>query len=249
MKLKFSLILCCAIFSMFVCGRSNSNIKITSTDLPQTVSSETAISTETPKRMPTEKLTQTFKDVLNNKVKINQKAYKGSYDEETTYQPFYLNELIRKIGFQKNWKPSEFTILDMNGDKIPEVVIEIDVGSDCIYEVLHYYNGKMYGYYFVNRAMEALKADGTHVGSSGAMDNSIIKLSFSGNKLNEITLAYSESTDKVDKKGYSVINYVIANKPVSDTEFKSYWDKQDAKTDTTWHKFNAKNIEKYLKVK
>lgn len=247
MNLKISLILCCAILSMFVCGSSNS--KTITTNLTQTISSDTAISTKMSKRTSIEKLTQTFKDVLKNKVKINQKAYKGSYDEGTTYQPFYLNELIRKIGFEKNWKPSKFTILDMNGDKIPEVVIEIDVGSDGIYEVLHYYNGKVYGYYFVYRAIESLKADGTHVGSSGAMDNSIIKFSFSGNKLNEITLAYSETTNKKDKKGYPVINYVIANKPVSDTEFESYYNKQDAKTDAIWYKFNARNIEKYFKDK
>jgi len=250
LKLKFSLILCCAILSMFVCGCSNSISKTNSTDLPQTVLTDTPISTEVPTQTPaeiaTEKSTQILKDVLQNKVKINQKAYKGSYDEGTTYQPFYLNSLIDKIGYDKSYKLDSFTILDMDGDKNPEIIIKID-GGDV--EVLHYHNDKVYGYYFVNRAMESLKTDGTYIGSSGAMDNSINRISFSGSRLNEIILAYSESTGKYDKDGYHIINYFIAKKPVSETEFESYLDKQVAKADTTWYKINASNIEKHIIIK
>jgi len=257
MKQKLSFMLCCIILSIFIWG---CGAKTTSTDLPHTVSSITQTPTQMPTVMPTQiptvtptvKLTKTLKEafigVLQNNVKVNQKAYKGSYDEGTTYQPFYLNELVGKIGFEKSWNPNEFTILDMDGDKIPEIVIEIDVGGDGIFEVLHYYKSKVYGYYFVYRAMELIKIDGTHIGSSGAMDNDILKLSFSGSNLIWLTLASSESTDKVDNSGEPLINYFIANKPVTESEFLSMFEKQYAKTDATWYKFNTSNIEKYLKV-
>jgi len=267
MKQKFTLVICFVILSMFIWGCSNLSIKNTSTDLPQTVSSISPAHTETLIEAPTETPTETptvtpivtptvmptltptetpsdiFKAVLQNKVIINQKAYKGNYDEGITYQPFYLNDLINKIGieqigFDVDWNPylNKFSILDMDGDKIPEIVIEIDSSCNGFYEVLHYYNGKVYGYYFVYRAMESLKADGTYAGSSGAADNSINKLSFSDSSLIENVLAYSEMADK----------YVIEDKIITSTEFESYCVKQNAKTDATWYEFNTNNIEKYF---
>jgi len=256
MKQKFSFIIICIIISIIVLGCSNSSTISSNTSTTTLVPTQTPteittlIPTELPTQKPTEAPIQTLKDVLQNEVKINQKTYKGSYDEGTPYKPFYLNDLISEIGFGIEWKPylSKFTILDMDGDRIPEVVIEIDSDSEGYYEVLHYYNGNMYGYYFVIRAMESLKADGTFIGSSGAMDNTIIKLSFSADMLNQVTLASSESTGNYDKNGYPIINYVIASKPVYNVEFESYYDKQDAKTDAIWHEFTPKNIDKYFKV-
>lgn len=256
MKQKFSFFIICIILLISLLGCSNSSTVSSNTpattDAPTQTPTEipTQIPTELPTQEPTEAPIQTLKDVLQNEVKINQKTYKGSYDEGTSYQPFYLNDLISKIGFGIDWNPylSIFTILDMDGDRIPEVVIEIASDSEGYYEVLHYYNGNVYGYYFVIRAMESLKADGTFVGSSGAIDNTIIKLSFSADMLNQVTLASSESTDKYDKNGYPIINYMIANKPVSNAAFESYYDKQGAKTDATWYDFTQNNIDKYFKV-
>lgn len=209
-----------------------STMPITTTPIPLTPITTT----------PTEALKCYF-DVMQNKIKINQESYKDNYDEGIMYQPFYLDDLIDKIGieqvgFDESWNPylNKFAILDMDGDKIPEVVIEIDSSCDGFYEVLHYDNGKVYGYYFVYRAMEALKDDGTYICSGGAANNNINNLSFSSDSLSLVTLAYSDMTDK----------YFIMNEPVTNTEFELYCDKQNAKTDATWYDFNTSNIEKYL---
>ncbi len=226
MKKKFLLLLCCVILLAFVSGCSYSSAKTINTSPPQTISSK-----------PTQSPLEILKDVLDNKVQINQVAYKGSYDEGKTYPPFYIKDLIEKLDIEKNYNPylSKFAIMDMDNDKSPEIVIRIDSDAESFYEVLHYNNGKVYGYYFVFRAMEELKADGTFVASSGALDNSINKLSFSGETLSQVPLAYSETTDKLDDSGTPIVNYFIDNKPVNAGEFKAYSDKQSDKKEATWY--------------
>lgn len=187
---------------------------------------------------------QSYKAVMLNKAKLTQKPYAGSYDEGASNQPFYLNQLIEYIGIDESWNPflSKFTIIDLDNDSIPEVVIQIDSSSDGWYEVLHYYNGTVYGYYFVYRAMESLKNDGTFIGSSGAADNDLLKISFSGNTLNQIRLAYSKSEFNENE----TVKYYIADKPVSESEFNALMKNQNLKSDVTWYDFNNSNINKYF---
>ncbi|WP_234124470.1 hypothetical protein [Clostridium hydrogenum] len=45
------------------------------------------------------------------------------------------------------YKITHFALVPMDGDKIPEVVLELTVGNyPEFYEILHYTNGKVYGY-------------------------------------------------------------------------------------------------------
>lgn len=205
------------------------------------------VSFSIPNTQNTTEALKLYNDVMQNKVQIIQRTYKDSYDYGTTYQPFYINELNRNLELPDNCNLSKFTILDMDGDNTPEVVVEIDCNENGLYyEVLHYYNDKVYGYSFQYRAMEGLKTDGTFVGSSGANDIFILKASFSKDSLNLETLAYSESTSNYDSNGYPIIKFYIANKSVSKQEWIPFSDNQNAKKDVPWCEFNEQNIEKYF---
>ena len=64
-----------------------------------------------------------------------------------------------------------FTVLDIDGDKIPEVVLELSIGNNPQdFEVLHYMNGAVYGYNIAYRGLMELKTDETFRYSNGASD-------------------------------------------------------------------------------
>ena len=95
----------------------------------------------------------------------------------------YLNDfLTNKEIYGTVFKVTHFTVLDMDGDKIPEVVLELTVGNYVeFYEVLHYMNDKVNGYIQVLRGFENLKTDGTVRYSNSAFNNGYRKLSFETN--------------------------------------------------------------------
>ena len=187
-----------------------------------------------------------YKNVIENKVKLQHMSYDGSADEGKTYPPFLLNELFKNIEDIDHEYANpyffRFTVLDMDGDGIPEVVLEIDALVNSHDEVLHFYEGMVYGYYFGLWDLEFLKVDGTYSASSSASIFSILKTSFSGSELIEETLACSKYIDD----NYDEIGYYISDEPAPYQEFWNFVDKQNEKTEATWYDFNEENIKKYL---
>jgi hypothetical protein len=175
-----------------------------------------------------------YKSVLENKAQF------FSTDNKKNR---YLNDfLANNGGYGTSLTVSNFTVLDMDGDGIPDVVLELSVGTDNpqFYEVLHYMNGEVYGYLQVYRGLESLKVDGTSVGSSGAYDNECGKLIFNTTGCDTNVLGYMKSNQS--KSGIT-ISYFINNKPVTKDEFNVFENEQNAKKDVTWNEFSQDNIE------
>jgi len=70
----------------------------------------------------------------------------------------------------------EFTVVDMDGDEIPEVVLNFKGNGNK--EVLRYYNGEVFGYSFKSREMNRLKRDGSFYWSGGAGFNGYSVMQF-----------------------------------------------------------------------
>ena len=79
----------------------------------------------------------------------------------------------------------DFTVVDMDGDGVPEVVILYDPGELKVFRVE---GGTVYGYNFGYRAMMNLKKDGTFSWSNGADSSGIGKQTFSGTHTETIML-------------------------------------------------------------
>jgi uncharacterized protein YecT (DUF1311 family) len=172
-----------------------------------------------------------YKEILKNKAKF------FSTDNK---KKVYLQELLtNKEVFQTTFKVTHFAVLDMDGDKIPEVVLELTVGEypDFV-EVLHYMKGEVYGYIFSNRQLGAIKADGTFQWSSGAPYNGYGKLSFQGNTYESNKLGYLDAS-----KNDNTTLYYINNKQVTEEAYEAFVKEQDGKNDVEWHEFSQKNIE------
>ena len=160
----------------------------------------------------------------------------------------FLNDfLTNKELYGTIFKTSRFAVLDMDGDKSPEVVLELTVENNPeFYEILHMVDGKVYGYNIVYRGLEWLKADGTFYYSNGAADNGYGKLKFQSNTYETDTLGYMESAQTIDDM---TISYFIDNKPVTEESYDSFTKEQAEKEDVVWLEFSQKNIETALSFK
>lgn len=175
-------------------------------------------------------------------------AYKAVLQNKTEFfstdnkKKLYLNDfLTNKEIYGTIFKVTHFTILDIDGDKAPEVVLELSVGDEPeFYEVLHYMNDTVYGYLIVYRGLEGLKTDGTFRFSSGAADNGWGKLRFESNAFKTDILGYSKSSQGDSNL---TISYFINNKPVTKESFDSFTNEQSGKKDAVWYEFSQKNIE------
>jgi hypothetical protein len=229
--------------SITACSRNKSNVnqnnssttssnEISDTSVPISPSS-TTINAPLDSKSENILALELYKTVLQNKVDF------FSVDDKNK---IYLKDILKKQYPSNNFKVTRFSVLDMDGDKIPEVVLELSDGNNnpVFFEILHYMKGEVYGYNIVYRGLEELKTDGTAWGSSGASDNECRKLRFDSNAYQTDILGYSKSSQNNDG---TTISYFIDNKPVTKEAFDLFSKEQNAKEDAVWHEFSQKNIE------
>jgi hypothetical protein len=222
-------------------NKSSSNLN-NSSSVSSNKTSGTSVPTSNPTSSP---------DVSANEKYLAMEAYKAVLQNKAEFfstdnrKNIPLKDLLNRVP-ESPLKITHFTALDMDGDKIPEVVLELSIGNNnpIFFEVLHYMNGTVYGYNRVYRGLLQLKIDGTFNYSSGAADNGIGKLSFDSNAgETDIILGYSKSNNN---NGSIPISYFINDKPVTQESFNSFLKEQAEKKDAIWYEFSQKNIETEL---
>ena len=184
-----------------------------------------------------------YKKVFQNEATFYSTTFTPNSTTEDKTRTFYLNEFLKEgpFGPEYPFKLIRFTILDMDGDNIPEVVLALAKGNAKyaeFYEVLHYYNGEVYGYLFSNRMLAHLKTDGTYVGSGGAATHYYRKSRFTSNGCESDTFGYCDWG-----------KYFINNNPVTQESFQYFVDEQEGKADAVWYEFTQENIETQLSNK
>lgn len=217
---------------------STSSNKISGASVPTNLFSSLDSKSENTKAqiLSNNSVLEAYKTVLQNKAEFLSTDNKKN---------LYLNDfLTNKEIYGTIFKVTHFTVLDMDGDKVPEVVLELSVDDEPeFYEVLHYMNGVVCGYLIVNRGLEELKEDGAFRFSNGAADNGWGKLRFESNAFKTDILGYSKSSQGVTNL---TISYFINNKPVTKESFDSFTNEQSGKKDVVWCEFSQKNIETEL---
>ncbi len=177
-------------------------------------------------------VSEAYKSVLQNKAEF----YNTDNGKSQLLNDFLADNGVYSVALEA----SRFSVLDLDGDGVPEVVLELSVGdAPEFFEVLHYADGKVYGYLVVYRGLQDLKADGTFVYSSGAADSGWGRLAFTPDALRTVSQAYSQSSQ--DEAGMS-ISYFINDKPVIKETFDSLANEQYAKESAAWSEFTAQNI-------
>ena len=122
-----------------------------------------------------------YKKVMLNEMKFHDKNVGN----------IYIRDIKNVFPFDVDLDIVEFALVDMDGNGIPELVLNLDLkidGSTC---VLRYYENVVYGYEFGFRAMNSLKRNGSFRCSNSAFDSGIGRLQFSGT--NEKTIGVAET--------------------------------------------------------
>lgn len=214
---------------------SVSNSKITDTSPSSDSKSENI---KTTKPFNNNSVLEAYKAVLLN----NAEFFSIDNNKKLSLNDFLTNKEIYGTIF----KVTHFTVLDMDGDEVPEVVLELAADNNPeFYEVLHYMDDTVCGYNIVYRGLEGLKADGTFQYSNGAADNGYGKLKFQSNAYETDILGCMKSSQNDDD---ITISYFINNKSVTKESYNSFIEEQDEKKDVVWHEFFQKNVETELSV-
>ncbi|MDP4178943.1 MAG: hypothetical protein Q8900_11465 [Bacillota bacterium] len=165
----------------------------------------------------------------------------------------YLNDILNKNATHP-LKITHFTILDMDEDKSPEVVLELSTSDNTpmYFEILHYMNDTVYGYNAAYNHLQMLKSDGTFFND----DNAFYRYDGAGygKVIFELNGYENDRLCNMELNGLSSVSpisyfYFINNKPVTEEKYKSFVSKQDAKQDANWYEFSTKNIETKLSAK
>lgn len=136
-----------------------------------------------------------------------------------------------------------FSIIDLDGDEIPEVIL---VSDDIDYEILHYDNSKVFGYNMVIRALMDIKTDGSTSFSSSASEIGFGRVVFSKDSCDIQENVYSISKPQGDK---TVDLYFKNQFEITESEFLRLIDEQNKKNDIIWYDFTEENIEKVFSMK
>lgn len=218
-----------------VSSTSNSNqitVSDPSTTPPSASDNKSEIkSTQSPPNSTNTAL-KAYKTVLQN----NAEFYSTNSKDYVYLNDFLINQEI----YGAKFKVTHFAVLDMDGDKVPEVVLELTVDNDVqFYEILHYMNNEVYGYIQVLRGFENLKTDGTFIYSNGAFDNGYGRLKFQTTTSEMDTLgcqkpANNDNTSEV---------YFINNEQVTSKTYDSFVKEQDGKKDAVWYEFSSNSID------
>ncbi len=170
---------------------------------------------------------------------------KAEFFSTDNKKKLYLNDfLTNKEIYETVFDVTHFTVLDMDGDNVPEVVLELSVGGNPqFYEVLHYMNGTVYGYLIVYRGLTELKADGTFLFSGGAADSGVGKLEFDSTAYTTDKLGYSQSSQDGTNMA---ITYFINNQSAAKEAFDSFMNEQSGKKGADWYEFSQTNIDTEL---
>ncbi|MCL1876242.1 MAG: hypothetical protein FWF87_08310 [Synergistaceae bacterium] len=191
-------------------------------------------------------------NATNGKSLTPMEAYKAVLKNEMAFYSANNNKNYKLSEFDY-WNDTDahplevyrFTVVDMDNDGTPEVVLELTTGFDGAFEVLHYEGGTVYGFNFPYRGMLDLSKDGMYLGSNGAYDSCVLKAGAIKDTYKEETVAYSESGQ--DANGdLTVVAYYIGSSKVTEDEYdaltKSVFDNP-----AVWHDYNDSSIESAFK--
>ena len=177
--------------------------------------------------------TDTYKEVLQNQA--------GFISTDDNHEVFLNDFLSRNSKYEGTYKVTRFTVLDLDGDQIPEVVLELSLDYPEQYEILYCCNNTVYGYNVVYRGFEMLKEDGTYTYANSASDVGVEKiLGFKPDSVEKETLGYAQMASDASN---SQISYFIHAASVNKEAFDTFLNQQNEKKDMQWYEFSAENIE------
>ena len=144
------------------------------------------------------------------------------------------------------WKAVRFTVLDMDGDGVTEVVVELAEWEAFV--VLTWGGGSdVHGGEIVYRGLMNLKDDGTFTFSSGAMDNGVAEMSFRSGGTDELHMGYLPLAESRMEEDGSVTYWLDGGAESTDEAgYEAVIAQQDAKLNALWYDYTEENVRMLL---
>ena len=173
-------------------------------------------------------------------------AYQNVITEKSTYiqcnqmdQQFTEAKFALKISawygysFDKPLQYTNFCVTDLDADGMPEMILSLS--DDFGFEMLRYEAGTVYGFPFVDRAMEDITLNGHIAGSNGAADNGWYRVRFSRNQYQTANACWQSTNG--DQQVYEV-----AGKQATKADFDACCRKIKQEKRPLWLKLNQKTL-------
>ncbi|MBR3761831.1 MAG: SH3 domain-containing protein [Lachnospiraceae bacterium] len=237
MKKRVSVILLTlSMFCLASCGISEAPNNIVSTPKPTAttpaVKEEFATTETTPE--PTHNLTaaELFATVLRDEKSIYFSEL--GYNRQTELPPSKTGTISElQFGYENHYNIANFAVVDLDGNRIPEVILEVEEYFGYI--ILSCQDGRITGNGMYYRGFCDLKKDGLYFSTSGAAYGQINRLYFMGDTWESDVLA--EHND---------MQYFAKDIITDERAWKKAYEEFDNKESAEWYAFTPENIDIYV---
>ncbi len=169
-------------------------------------------------------------------------AYAAVLLEGAAYTP--MHDVVHTL---QDCTPVRFAVMDMNGDGLAEVVLEVEAPEGFLILTVH--EGAVYVGEEVYRGLLDLKDDGTSSFSSGASDNGVWDFCFvveeeSGRPIGLGHYVLAESRSAADGS----VEYFLdgGTQTTDEAGYRAFLAAQDAKLDALWYDYTEDNVKLLL---
>ncbi len=170
------------------------------------------------------------------KILLSQVSFAFQFVVADGEKSYFLNS----IAYDGYWmKPIRFSLIDMNHDLIPELIVEGSLGAADFVLVIREVEEKMIAHEFSHRQMYDLKKDGSFGASGGAAHIGYFKLEFDNSKYNIHRIAETDTGEDTD--GNLIPIFYIGETLVDENEFWEFWESLRNKEEAEWIYFELNN--------
>lgn len=156
------------------------------------------------------------------------------YNRQTELPPSKTSTISElQFGYENHYNIANFAVVDLDGNRIPEVILEVEEYFGYI--ILSYQDGRITGNGMYYRGFCDLKKDGLYFSSSGAAYGQINRLYFMGDTWESDVLA--------EQNG---MQYFAKDIITDERAWKKAYEEFDNKEDAEWYAFTPENIETYV---
>ena len=236
MKKRVSIILLTLSMLCFTaCGDMEGPKSVISTPEPSVAPAVTeapAIVETTPEPLQNLTAGELFSSVMEDKRAIYLSQL--GYIRQTELAPSKTGTISElQFGYENHYNIANFAVVDLDGNRIPEVILEVEEYFGYI--ILSYQDGRITGNGMYYRGFCDLKKDGCYYSSSGAAYNQINRLYFMGDTWEGDILA--------EQNG---MQYFAKDIITDERAWKKAYEEFDNKEDAEWYAFTPENIETYV---
>lgn len=192
---------------------------------------------------------------LSDRIDIYFKSYvftEINHELLTKYKEVLLNEIaiifeyvvtegrqsytLENISYDGFWmKPIRFSLVDMNQDLIPELIVEGSLGSAGFVLVIREVDNEMIAHEFSHRQMYDLKKDGSFGATGGAAYSGYFTLEFDDMTYHIKRIAETDTEE--DKDGNLKSIFYIGETLTDEDEFWIFWENLQNKESADWIDF------------